>query len=54
MNDQLNNKTNHLINNSIKDGDLPDSETAPLNKRMMALFDQIMFLITSILFIFIL
>ena len=53
-NDQLNSKTNHLINNSIKDGDLPDSETAPLNKRMMAPFDQMMFLITSILFIFIL
>ena len=30
-NDQLNRKTNHLINNSINDGDLPNSETAPLS-----------------------
>ena len=29
-NDQLNSKANHLINNSINDGDLPNSETASL------------------------
>ena len=29
-NHQLNSKTNHFINNSINDGDLPNSETAPL------------------------
>ena len=28
-NDQLNSNTNHLINNSIKDGNLANSETAP-------------------------
>ena len=29
-NDQLRSKTNHFINNSINDGDLQNSETAPL------------------------
>ena len=33
-NDQLNSKTNHLINNLINDGDLPNSETAPLKSIM--------------------
>ena len=28
-NDQLNSKSNHLINNYIKDGNLPNSEKAP-------------------------
>ena len=34
-NDQLNSKTNHLINNSVDDGDLPNSETAPLNRMIV-------------------
>ena len=32
-NDQLNGKTNHLINNSINERDLPNSETATLSLR---------------------
>ena len=35
-NDQLNSKTNQLINNSINDGDLPNSETTPLSSYILA------------------
>ena len=34
----MNSKTNHLINNSINEGDLPNSETAPLNFMFLDLF----------------
>ena len=37
-NDQLNSKTNHLINNSIKNGELANSEIATLNYMMHLLF----------------